>query len=503
MSSPQPPESAPPVGRRRRFGDRLAWIIALAVFAGAGGVWWWSQRSADSTAQPVPGAVPGPGMAQGPGGIGGPGARRFAGGQAQPVSVGAVRRQDMRVLQQAIGTVTAQNTAVVRTKVDGELKTIRFREGDIVKAGALLAEIDPRSYQAALAQAAGGLARDQAQLKNAQIDLKRYQDLLAQDSIARQQVDTQEALVRQLAGTVQVDQAQVDAARLTLSYTRVTAPISGRLGLRQADLGNVVRAADTTGIVTITQTQPINVVFSIPEAGLAQVAARLRAGRSMPVEAWDRDRRNRLATGEVSFIDNAVDTATGTIKLKAVFGNRDGALFPNQFTNVVLQTDTLSDTLSVPSASVQRGSQGAYVYAVNEDNTVSMRKITLGPVENDWTSVQGELQAGERVVTDGADRLREGAQVQVIAATAAQAADAQAAAGRPRGLDRLPPDVRARVMAMPPEERRAYLQKMREQRSAAGAGAGPPGAAPSAPGAASLPAGPAAAPASPPVPAAR
>ena len=475
MSLPESPRSEPtsartgePSARRRapRRGGRVLAGLLILVLAAGGGLWWWKSRPDPATA--VPGAVPGPGMAQGPGGIGGPGARRSAGGQPQPVSVGPVRRQDIRVLQQAIGTVTAQNTAIVRTKVDGELQAIRFREGDLVKAGALLAEIDPRSWQATLDQAAGGLARDQAQLQNARIDLQRYQDLLAQDSIARQQVDTQQALVRQLAGTVQADQAQVDAAKLNLSYTRVTAPISGRLGLRQADLGNVVRAADANGIVTITQTQPINVIFSIPEAGLAQVAARLRAGPPMPVEAWDRDRRNKLATGQVSFIDNAVDTTTGTIRLKAVFANQDGALFPNQFTNVVLQTDLLRDALVVPGAAVQRGSQGTYVYVVDDGGTVAVRKVVLGAVEGDWTSVQGELRPGEQVVTDGADRLRDGAQVQVIAGAAAvAAADAQAAAGgkdreaaRRAQMERLTPEQREKLRSLPQDQRRAYLRSL-------------------------------------------
>ncbi|WPB56377.1 MdtA/MuxA family multidrug efflux RND transporter periplasmic adaptor subunit [Xylophilus sp. GOD-11R] len=492
MPMPDAPDrtsSAAP--RRTRRASRILLIIAVVALLAGGGRWWWQQRQ--TATEPVPGAVPGPGMAQGPGGIGGPGARRFVGNQAQPVSVAVAQRRDVRVLLQAIGTVTAQNTAIVRPKVDGELRAIRFREGDVVKAGALLAEIDPRSYQAALAQVEGGLARDQAQLKNAQVDLQRYQELQAQDSIAKQQVDTQAALVRQLQGTVQVDQAQVDAARLSLSYTKVTAPIAGRLGLRQADLGNVVRAADTTGIVTITQTQPINVLFSIPEAALPKVAGKVRAGQALAVEAWDRDRRNKLATGQVSFIDNAIDTTTGTIKLKAVFANTDGALFPNQFTNVVLQTDTLPGALAVPTAAIQRGSQGTYVYAVAEDGTVAVRKVTVGPVENDWSSVQGELQAGDRVVTDGADRLRDGAQVQVIAANAAAAVDAQAP--RPRGMDRMSPEMREKMKAMSPEERRAFMQKLREQRGGAagpGQGASPAAGAASAPGAAGAASAPAA-----------
>lgn len=481
MSSPLPPApQTPRPARRRRTGAVLTWIAVVVVIAAGGGWYWKHQRDAAAAANAVPGAVPGPGMSQGPGGIGGPGARRFAGGQAQPVSVAAVRRQDMRVLLQAIGTVTAQNTAIVRTKVDGELQAIFFREGDMVKAGTLLAQIDPRSYQAALTQAAGGLARDQATLKNAQVDLQRYQDLLAKDSVAKQTLDTQVALVRQLEGTVQVDQGAVDVAKLNLSYTKVTAPISGRLGLKQADLGNVIHAADTTGIVTITQTQPIYGLFAIPEASLAKVAASLRSGESMPVEAWDRDRRNKLATGKVSFIDNLIDTTTGTIKLKAVFPNQDSALFPNQFINVVLQTDTLHDTLAVPSASVQRGTPGTYVYGVSDDGTVAVRKVTLGPVEGDWTSVTGDVHPGEKVVTDGADRLRDGAKVQVIAPTAAAAADAQVAAGRSRagGMDRLPPDVRDKLRAMSPEDRRAFMQKYRQEHGGAAGAAGAPATTP-------------------------
>ncbi|HEY0200064.1 MAG TPA: efflux RND transporter periplasmic adaptor subunit, partial [Burkholderiaceae bacterium] len=268
-----------PLSLLSQRGRARPWLLtALVVLVLTGAGWWWKTRQATNAPAAATQGGSGPGAA----------ARRFGGGQTtQPVSVGTVQRQDIRVLVSAIGTVTARNTATVRAKVDGELQAIRFKEGDMVRAGQLLAEIDPRSYQATLDQAQGTLARDQALLRNAELDLQRYRDLLAKDSIARQQVDTQEALVRQNQGTVQSDQAQVNSAKLQLSYTRITAPIAGRLGLRQADLGNVVHASDTNGIVTITQVQPINAVFSIPEASLPQVTARLHTGAELPVQLCD------------------------------------------------------------------------------------------------------------------------------------------------------------------------------------------------------------------------
>lgn len=453
-------------------GRTRVWVLGLLLLLVlGGGAWWWKTQRGD--AGPAAGAAK-------PGGQGGPGARRFGGSQVQPISADVVKRQDVRVLIAAIGTVTARNTAVVRTKVDGELKSIRFKDGDMVKAGQLLAEIDPASYQAALAQAQGALARDQALLRNARLDLQRYQDLLAKDSIAKQQVDTQAALVAQYEGTVQADQGQVDSARLQLSYTRVTAPIAGRLGLRQADLGNVVHAADTNGIVTITQVQPIYALFSVPEAYLPRIVARLRGGAQMPVELWDREQSHRLAVGRLETLDNAIDTTTGTVKAKATFANEDGSLFPNQFVNVRLQVDTLPDVLTVPTTAVQRGTQGTYVYAVKDDGTVTLRRVRLGTTDGDRVSVQGELAEGERVVTDGADRLREGAQVAVIAADAAARADqaVQDAASRPRGAMRnLPPEVAAKVQNMSPEERRAFLRQLREKQQQPP----PQGAAPAAP----------------------
>lgn len=341
--------------------------------------------------------------------------RRFGGvDRPQPISVGAVRRQDVRVTVSAIGSIAAANTAVVKAKVEGELKALHFVEGQTVKAGAVLAEIDPRPFQIALAQSQGQLARDQAQLKNAQLDLERFRDLLSKDGIAKQQVDTQDALVQQLKGTVQSDQAQVDNAKLQLSYTRVTAPISGRIGLKAVDLGNVVHTTDANGLLTIVQTQPVNVVFSVPETHLPRINAQLRAGNVLPVEAWDREQKRKVADGKVASTDNAIDATTGTIKLKAAFPNKDDSLFPNQFVNVRLQVNTLTDSLAVPAAAVLRGAQGTYVYVVNSDKTVSTKRVTVGPTDGDWVSVQGELQPGNTVVTDGVDRLRDGAKVEII-----------------------------------------------------------------------------------------
>jgi multidrug efflux system membrane fusion protein len=408
------------------------------------------------------------------------------------VSVGTVQRGDVRVVVSAIGTMSARATAVVRAKVSGELVAVRFKEGDEVRAGQVLAEIDPRSYQAALSQAQGTLQRDQALLKNAQLDLKRYQDLLARDSIASQQVDTQAALVRQLEGTVASDQAQVDAARLQLSYTQVTAPFAGRLGLRQADKGNVVGPSDANGIVTINQVRPIDAAFSVPEAHLPQMRRRMAAGEELPVELWDRDSRRHLAKGRVVALDNAIDSTTGTIKVKAAFANEDGALYPNQFVNVRLQVNLLESVLTVPATAVQNN----YVYLVQEDSTVTQRRIRVGVTDGDRVSIEGELREGEQVVTDGIDRLREGAKVAVIDAGAVTRADQAAqdqAAQRRAFMASLPPDVREKLQKMSPEERRAFLRERRAQMGASGA---PASAASAAASSASGVGTPAAAPAS-------
>ncbi len=504
-------------------------VVAVVVLLAGGAGWWlWSSRgSGDAAGQTAQGAsAPG---AAGRNGPGGPGGRFGAGNRPQPVSVAAVRKQDVRVSVSAIGSIAAANTAVVRAKVSGDLKALYFKEGQSVKAGAVLAEIDPRSYQIALAQAQGTLARDQAQLANAKIDLTRYRDLIAKDAAPKQQMDTQQSLVAQLEGTVLSDQAQVDNAKLQLSYTRVTAPISGLVGLKQVDLGNNVQPSDPNGLLSIAQTRPVNVVFSVPDVQLPQILRQLKANKPLPVEAWDREQKVKLADGTLASTDNAIDSTTGTIKLKAQFANDKDELFPNQFVNVRLQVDNIADSLAIPSAALLRGTQGSYVYVVNTDNTVSVRRVRDGANDGDWVSVQGELKPGDNVVTDGADRLREGAQVQLAVASTggkggadgsgrrrrdgpsgpAGAAPASAAAGanggKPDGkpdtaptanpvpntgnatagtapataaptgaapsgedppwMSRLPPEVAAKIRAMSPEERAAWIQKRREERA--------------------------------------
>lgn len=485
------PRSSAPAHWRGRGRSRLAWLLGLALVAAllAAGGWWWKQRTG---AAPAATAAPaGTGQSAGGGrGTGGPG--RFAGGQAQPVSVGVVRREDVRVMVSAIGTMNARATAVVRAKVSGELKALRFKEGEEVKAGQLLAEIDPRSYQAALQQVQGNLLRDQALLNNARIDLRRYQDLKAQDSIAGQQVDTQAALVRQYEGVVAADQAQVDAARLQLEYTRVTAPIAGRLGLRQADLGNVVNPSDTNGIVTVTQVRPIDAMFSVPEAHLAQIRAHLAQSDPLPVELWDREQKKRLGRGRLGALDNAIDTTTGTIKVKAAFANEEGQLYPNQFVNVKLQVQLLRQALTVPATAVQNN----YVYLVQADGTVTQRRIRVGSVDGERVSVEGELSEGDQVVTDGIDRLREGAKVVVIDSGAAAKADQSAQeAGQRRAafLKNLTPEQRDKLAKMSPDERRAFIRTLRGAGDGAPPAAAPQGATPGASGASAASGGAAAA----------
>lgn len=397
------PLSKPP---RRGRAWRYAAMACLAAAAAA--AWWLIPNTAPSPAH----AANSPAPAR-HGSRSGPDAAH-----AQPVSVGLVQRRDIHVTVQAIGSIAAANTAVVRTKADGELKAIYFKEGQPVRAGQLLAQIDPQPYQIALGQAQGALARDQAQLRNAQLDLQRYRGLVAQEAAPQQQLDTQEAQVQQLQGSVLADQAGVDNARMQLAYTRVVAPIAGLAGLKQADLGNIAHATDPAGLLSITQTQPVAVVFAVPDAQLPRIRQQLQAGAPLPVQAWDRDQQTLLAQGTVASTDNAIDATTGTIRVKALFPNQDNSLFPNQFVNVRLQVDTLPGVLAVPSAAVQRGAPGNYVYAVAGNGTVSLRRVTVTATDGDWVAVQGALNPGEQVVTDGTDRLRDGASVEVIAPTA-------------------------------------------------------------------------------------
>ncbi|WP_345246297.1 MdtA/MuxA family multidrug efflux RND transporter periplasmic adaptor subunit [Pigmentiphaga soli] len=406
--APGPAPIARDAGLRRR---RWPWLIAILVLAAAA-VWWWSHRHAA-----------GPGQQARQGQAGRPGGRaggRPAAGAAMPmpptpVKVEAARAENLDVFIRALGTVTAFNTVTVRSRVDGELLKVLFREGQLVKAGDLLAQIDPRAFQVQLAQAEGALQQNQAQLDNARRDLQRYQTLFAQDSIARQQVDTQAALVRQYEGTLKTNQAAVDNAKLQLDYTRVTAPIAGRLGLRQVDQGNLVSSGDANGLVIITQTQPISILFTIAEGDLPDVLRELRAGHQLTVQAWDRADLHHIADGVLATVDNQIDTTTGTVKLKARFENKDESLFPNQFLNVRLHVRTLQGATVIPAAAVQRGTPGTYVYVVGDDGTVQMRVVKLGLLDGERIAVDEGLKPGERVVTDGLDRLRDGAKVEVVA----------------------------------------------------------------------------------------
>jgi multidrug efflux system membrane fusion protein len=331
---------------------------------------------------------------------------------AVPVSVATVSRIDLPVRLSALGSVVAFNTVTVRPRVDGQLMRILFREGQFVQKDELLAEIDPRPFQVQLEQAEGQLARDQAQLANARVDLSRYQTLLSEDSIARQNVDAQQSTVAQLEAALKVDQAAIDSARLNLTYSRITAPLSGRVGLRLVDVGNVVSASATTGLVVITQVDPIAVVFTLPEDQLRTVLPRIRSGARLPVDAFDRSGATRVASGAVVTVDNQIDQTTGTVRVKAVFDNHDHALFPSQFVNVQVLADTERAQLVVPASAVQQGPQGQFVYLVRDGKAV-VQNVTVADVEAERASIRSGLTAGDVVVTDGIDRLREGSPLEV------------------------------------------------------------------------------------------
>ncbi|MFR0693075.1 MdtA/MuxA family multidrug efflux RND transporter periplasmic adaptor subunit [Enterobacterales bacterium AE_CKDN230030158-1A_HGKHYDSX7] len=406
------------------------WLITALLFAAVVGLIMWlhSTSSGAPAAQGGRGGRPGPGqMAAG------------QGGTAVTVSVAPVVKGDLPVHYHALGTVTAYNTVNVRARVSGQLIKVPFQEGQEVKAGDVLAVIDPRPFQAALDQAQGTLLQNQAQLKNAQIDLARYKGLYAEDSIAKQTLDTQEAQVRQYEGTLKTNQGQVNDAKLNLEFTQVRAPISGRVGLRQVDVGNLVTSGDTTPLVVITQVKPISVVFSLPQQQLGTVARELYGSQPIPVDALDRNQNQTLATGVLKTLDNQIDTTTGTVKLKAGFENADHKLFPNQFVNVRLLAETLPGVLTIPANAVQRGNDGTYVYLVGEENKAKRQLVTLGTSESERVVVTEGLKEGDRVVVEGTDRLREGTRMTIAAsdekARAAAGEEGDKSTAKPFGSD--------------------------------------------------------------------
>jgi multidrug efflux system membrane fusion protein len=355
-------------------------------------------------------------------------AGRGKGGQNGPVAVAVatVTPGDIQIRIPALGTVTSLANVTVRTQISGTLQKIAFSEGQRVRQGEFIAQIDPRPYEAALQQMQGNLRRDQALLADAKLDLKRYEALVKEDSIAQQTLDTQRALVGQYEGTLQSDEGQVRTAQVNLAYTRIVSPVTGRVGLRQVDQGNYVTPGDANGIVVVNQLQPISVLFSIPEDNVSSLMKRVHGGAAMAVEAYDRANAAKLADGKLSTVDNTIDTTTGTVKLRAQFDNGDGSLFPNQFVNIQLLQDLLQNQLIMPNSAVRRGAPNGvvstFVYLVTPDHTVSVRPVTLGVVDGERVAVIAGLAAGDIVVTEGGDRLRDGAPVQLPAGTQASAA---------------------------------------------------------------------------------
>jgi len=390
-------------GRSRK---RLV-LLALLIAAAIGAVFVYLKHT--STAAPATGA--GSTAAASPGGRhGGPGMTDP--NLAVSVAVGTAGTADVPVIEQALGTVIPNYSVTVTSRVDGELMAVYFTEGQYVKKGQLLAQIDPRAYQATLDQYQGDMAQNQALLKSAQLTVERYKRLFAKDSIAKQDLDTQTATVGQYAGAVKADQGQIDAAKLNLIYAKIVSPIDGYVGLRLVDPGNIVSSSSTTGIVTVTQTNPIAVTFSLPQAQLATLLPKVRKGEALSVQAMDQLGSTPLATGTLKFISNEIDTTTGSIKLKAQFDNPDEKLYPNQFVNVKLTTDTLRDAVVVPSAAVQLSSDGEFLYVV-KDGKVSRRSVKVGPALGEQTVISQGVDKGDQVVTRGIDHLREGSKVEI------------------------------------------------------------------------------------------
>lgn len=374
-----------------------AWLILLVLVSGV--VWYYRSRNSQADAAA--------GGGKGPGGAAGMGA-----GFVVPVVVATATKGDLPVFLNGLGNVTAFNTVTVRSRVDGQIVKINFTEGQYVKEGDSLVEIDPRPYQVQLEQAQGQLAKDQAQLRDVQVDYERFKLLFQEGVIPKQQLDTQQAQVGTFEGAIKADNATIDNAKLLITYSHITAPISGRVGLRLVDIGNMVHATDTNGLLVITQLQPIATLFSLPQDQLPQVMARMKKGAPITVEAYDRDNTTKLATGKLLTIDNQIDTTTGTYKLKAVFDNSKNELFPNQFVNVHLLVDTKKSVVLIPTTAILRGPQGTYVFAVGSDNKVKIHIVALAETNGNITGVTSGLNAGDVVVTDGQDKLQEGSKVE-------------------------------------------------------------------------------------------
>ena len=387
-----------------RVNARWAMVIGVAIVAIAA-LWYWHSHNGTQTAAGAHAPQAGRGAA---------GGRR--GMPLAPVQAATAVEGEVPRYLSGLGTITAANTVTVRSRVDGQLMALHFQEGQQVKAGDLLAEIDPSQFKVALAQAQGQLAKDKATLANAQRDLARYQQLVKTNLVSRQELDAQQALVSESQGTIKADEASVASAQLQLDWSRITAPIDGRVGLKQVDIGNQISSGDTTGIVVITQTHPIDLVFTLPESDIATVVQAQKAGQTLSVEAWDRTNKQKLSDGTLLSLDNQIDTTTGTIKLKARFNNQDDALFPNQFVNARMLVATEENAVVIPTAALQMGNEGNFVWVLNSDNNVSKHRVKAGIQDSQSVVIAAGLSAGDRVVTDGIDRLTEGAKVEVVEA---------------------------------------------------------------------------------------
>jgi membrane fusion protein, multidrug efflux system len=416
--APNPPGEPPVRPMPESKGRRWLWIFALAVVVGLG--YWYFRGPRASTEAQGPAAPGGAAKGQGrPGGGAG-------GGFVVPVVVATAQRGDLPVYFNGLGTVTAFNTVTVHSRVDGQITKINFQEGQFVRQGDDLLDIDSRPFQVQLEQAEGQLAKDQAQLRDIQVNYERFQLLYKEGVIPKQQLDTQGSQVGQFEGAIKADQGAIDSAKLQIVYSHVTAPISGRIGLRLVDIGNIVHASDTNGLLVITQLQPIAVIFSLPQDQLPQVATKLRNGGQLIVDAYDRDDTSKIESGKLLTFDNQIDTTTGTYKLKAIFNNDRNLLFANQFVNVHLLADVKKNLVIVPSPAIQRGPQGTYVYVVGKDNTVKIQGVAVAESTANSVGVNAGLNAGDVVVVDGQDKLQDGSKVNptTVPATAANAQNA-------------------------------------------------------------------------------